>query len=314
MLREREQRRLLRSRRGIRVAVIAAALAGASAAWTGCRGTATQGAASGPEQHMIRGTVVSTDPAHASIVLRHGAIPGFMEAMTMEYPVSDRSVAAELHPGDGVMATLDVDRSGDGAMKMQLTGIDVVAQARPDYKPAMQYHVPEPGDAVPDFKLLDQSDKTIGLAQYRGKVLVMTFVYTRCPLADFCPRMSHQFAEIDKALGADPGLYAKTHLLSVSFDPEHDTPQVLRSYGGAYTGKYVNETFNHWSFAAPSQAELPKVEQFFDLGVTPGGNGALQHSLATLVIGKDGKVAAFWPGNDWTVPEVMARVRQAAAA
>ena len=130
--------------------------------------------------------------------------------------------------------------------------------------------MPATGDVVPNFTLLNQSDRTISLKRFRGKVVVMTFIYTRCPLSDFCPRMSRNFAEIDKSLAADPALYGKTHLLSVSFDPTYDTPKVLRSYGSAYTGQYVKETFQHWEFAAPSVAELPKMEQYFDVGVTPG--------------------------------------------
>jgi protein SCO1/2 len=123
--------------------------------------------------------------------------------------------------------------------------------------------------------------------------------------------MSRNFATIDKTLQADPALYKNTHLLSVSFDPTYDTPKVLRSYGGAYTGNYVNETFQHWDFAAPSVAELPAMEQFFDVGVTPGENGTLQHSLSTVLIGKDGKLAAFWPTNDWDVKDVLAEVKAA---
>ena len=121
---------------------------------------------------------------------------------------------------------------------------------------------------VPDFALLNQSGKTIHLAQLKGKVVLLTFIYTRCPLAEFCPKMSSNFAEIDKALAADKRDYAKTHLLSVSFDPKYDTPAVLRSYGGAHTGRFNDEEFRHWEFAAPAVAELPKVEQYFDVGVT----------------------------------------------
>jgi protein SCO1/2 len=194
---------------------------------------------------------------------------------------------------------------------LRLTNIVVIAQGRPDYRPDVNYHVPAQGDDVPDFKLLNQSDHTIDLKQFRGKVVLMTFIYTRCPLADFCPRMSRNFAIIDKALQADPALYKETHLLSVSFDPTYDTPKVLRSYGGAYTGNYVKETFQHWEFAAPSVAELPKMQQFFDVGVTPGENGTLQHSLSTVVIGKDGKIFAFWPTNDWKVEDVLAEVKAA---
>jgi protein SCO1/2 len=104
------------------------------------------------------------------------------------------------------------------------------------------------------------------LKQYHGKLLLMTFIYTRCPLSDYCPRMSRNFAEIDKALSTDPALYAKTHLLSVSFDPKNDTPKVLKSYGAAYTGRYVKETFGHWEFAAPSEAELPKTVRWWRSG------------------------------------------------
>jgi protein SCO1/2 len=195
---------------------------------------------------------------------------------------------------------------------MRLSDIVIVAQARPDYKPAMQYHLPMPGDVVPNFTLLNQSGKRIDLKQFRGRVLAMTFIYTRCPLSDYCPRMSHNFAEIDKALEADPKLYKATHLLSVSFDPGYDTPKVLKSYGEAYTGRYTQETFGHWDFAAPSAAELPKMEEAFSVGVTPGQNGTLQHSLSTLVIGRDGKVVAFYPTNDWTPAEVLAKMKAAA--
>jgi protein SCO1 len=295
-------------------AVLAVVLSVGMLAWTGCRGSASQAATSPAEKHPISGTIVSTDPASSSVVLQHGTIPNFMEAMTMEYPVEDKSVASELHAGDKIVATLAVTHRPDGGMKMALTDIVVTAEANPNVKPTVQYHVPEVGDEVPDFKLLNQSDEKVGLKDYRGKVLVMTFVYTRCPLADYCPRMSRNFAQIDKALEADPTLYAETHLLSVSFDPKFDTPKVLKSYGAAYTGKYVNETFKHWTFAAPNEAELPKMEEFFDLGVPPGENGTLQHSLATLVIGRDGKVVAFWPTNDWSVDQVMAKVKAAAAS
>ena len=269
---------------------------------------------SATQKYPVRGVVVSTDTKSGEIDLNAEAIPGFMEAMTMSYKLADPAVMSEVHVGDKITAVLEFENDVAGPVNMRLTDIVVIAQAKPDYKPAVQYHVPAPGDAVPNFTLLNQSDKKIRLGQFKGKVLVMTFVYTRCPLADYCPRMSRNFAEIDKTLSADKKLYAETHLLSVSFDPTYDTPKVLKSYGEAYTGRYTQETFAHWDFAAPEQAEMQQMEEFFDLGVTPGDNGTLQHSLSTLVIGKDGKVAAFYPTKDWTVPEVEEQIRKAAAA
>jgi protein SCO1/2 len=281
---------------------------------TGCRGTANSPATQSASQaYPIRGTVVSTDPASGEVELKHQDIPGLMPAMTMSYRLEDPSALSELHPGDLITATLLADRDAAGPKNLRLKEIVVIAQARPDYKPKVQYHVPATGDVVPNFTLLNQSDRTISLKQFRGKVVVMTFIYTRCPLSDFCPRMSRNFAEIDKALAADPALYGKTHLLSVSFDPTYDTPKVLRSYGSAYTGQYVKETFQHWDFAAPSVAELPKMEQYFDVGVTPGESGTLQHSLSTIVIGKEGKVIAFYPTNDWTPAQILAQIHTAAA-
>ncbi|MGD0647579.1 MAG: SCO family protein [Acidobacteriaceae bacterium] len=289
------------------------AIAAIAFGMTGCRGTANAPTVTQrpSQQYPVRGVVVGIDPANGEVILKHDAISGLMPAMTMPYHLEDPSALSELHPGDLITATLLADHDAAGPINLRLKNIVVIAQARPDYKPKVNYHVPAKGDDVPDFKLLNQSNHTIDVKQFRGKVVVMTFIYTRCPLADFCPRMSRNFAEIDKTLQSDPALYKNTHLLSVSFDPTYDTPKVLRSYGGAYTGNFTKETFQHWEFAAPSVAELPTMEQFFDVGVTPGENGTLQHSLSTVVIGKDGKIAAFWPTNDWTPAEVLAEVKAA---
>jgi len=263
-------------------------------------------AASTPTRtYHLRGKVVSTDAAKSEVTLDHEAIPDFMAAMTMPYSLKDPTILSELHPGDTVTADLLVND--------QCAMVDhfvVVAQAKPDYKPGILYHVPKLGDEVPDFKLLNQSNQVIHLEQFRGKALLLTFIYTRCPLADFCPRMSQNFAKIDKALTPDSDLYAKTHLLSVSFDPEYDTPAVLRSYGGAYTGRFTNEKFDHWDFAAPAKGDLPGMAKFFDVGAVPEKDQTITHSLSTVLIGPDGKIAAWYPGNEWKPEDVLGDIRK----
>lgn len=256
----------------------------------------------------MRGKIVAVDAAHGEIVLATAAIPGYMDAMTMPFKLKNPSIMSEMHPGDSITATLI--SAGDSDLLDQIV---IIAQAKPDYKPTFFYHPIQPGDQVPDFKLLNQSGKEIRLGQFRGKVLLMTFIYTRCPLADFCPRMSRNFAQIDKALANDPELYRKTHLLSVSFDPDYDTPQVLRSYGSSYTGNYTKETFEHWDFAAPTKTDLPAVLRFFDVGATPEKDKTITHSLSTLVIGPDGKVFKWYPTNDWTPDQIVNDVKQLAA-
>jgi protein SCO1 len=279
---------------------------------TGCRsGQSSQDQSNvGVKVYHVRGKVVSTDAPHAIVVLDHEAIPDFMEAMTMPYQLKDPSIISELHPGDVITADVLVSKSGQ--QTVLLDHIVVVAQSRPDYKPAVNYHVPTAGDSVPDFKLRNQNDRAIHLTQFKGKTLLVTFVYTRCPLPNFCPLVTRNFAAIDKQLAGDPKLYAKTHLLCVSFDPEHDTPTVLRAYAAQYIGGDAKSAFAHWDFAVPSKAELIEMAKFFNVGMSDGENGTITHTLSTTVIGPDGKVVQFYPGNEWTPDELLAGVKKLA--
>jgi protein SCO1/2 len=264
--------------------------------------------ASAFKTYKLRGKVVSTDAAKSEVTLDHEEIKDFMGAMTMPYKLKDPTILSELHPGDTV--TADVLVSDQDVLVDHFV---VVAQAKPDYKPGVLYHVPKAGDEVPDFVLLNQSNEKIHLGQFRGKALLLTFIYTRCPLADFCPRMSKNFAKIDKTLLNEPSLLNKTHLLSVSFDQEYDTPAVLRSYGGAYTEKYTNEKFEHWDFAAPAKSDLTDMEKFFDIGAVPETNSSITHSLSTVLIGPDGKIVNWYPGNEWKPEEVLGDIRKVLA-
>lgn len=261
--------------------------------------------ASSQKQYSIRGRVVSVDQKDGVIALDTEAIPGVMEAMTMAYTLQDPSIASELHPGDTLTAQLQL--TAQGAV---LSSIVIVQQANLNVLPSVQYHVPQIGDTVPDFQFLNQSNREISLKQFRGKVLVLTFIYTRCASSQFCPLMSRNFAHLDQLLAADPDLYAKTHLLSISFDPKYDTPAVLRSYGGAYTGRYTKETFQHWDFAAPSPDRLASLLQWFDVTVRSSHGKIVSHSVSTAVIGPDGKIRAWYPSNAWTPQQALRDIQQ----
>jgi protein SCO1/2 len=261
--------------------------------------------------YKLRGKVVSSNAATGEVTLDHGAIPGFMDAMTMPYKLKDPSILSELHPGDVI--TADVLAPLDPNADVLLDHIVVVAQAKPDYRPTVFYHVPAPGDAVPDFKLRNQDGRAIHLDQFRGKALLVTFIYTRCPLPNFCPLVTHNFAVINNRLASDPALYSKTHLVCVSFDPEHDTPARLRAYGATYIGSDSKNAFVHWDFAVPTQPELLEMAKYFDVGVTHGADDSITHTLSTTLIDMHGKVAQFYPGNEWTPEQVLADVKQLAA-
>ena len=271
----------------------------------GCRRSASEPEHTAEKTYHIRGVVLSADAAKGTVTLDTDAIPGYMDAMIMPYALRNPSIIGELHPGDTITADLYTSDSASA-----IDNIVVVSQAKADYKPPLAYKPLNPGDPVPDFNLLNQSGQTIHLAQFRGKALLVTFIYTRCPLADYCPRMSRNFASLDHLLAADTLLYAKTHLLSISFDPAYDTPAVLRSYGGSYTGRYTKEDFIHWDFAAPTEQDLPEVLHFFLVGAVPEKDRTITHSLSTIVIDQQGKVYKWYPTNDWTPEQLLADVKQ----
>jgi protein SCO1 len=262
--------------------------------------------------YKLRGKVVSSNASKGEVTLDHEAIPGFMEAMTMPYKLKDPSIVSELHPGDLLTADVLVSQGDDA--EVLLDHIVIVAQAKPDYKPAVFYHVPTQGDAVPDFKLRNQDGHAIRLGQFHGKNLLLTFIYTRCPLPNFCPLVTRNFAVIERQLAASPRLYGKTHLLCVSFDPEHDTPERLRAYGATYIGSDAKDAFADWDFAVPEKPELLEMARFFNVGITNEADQTITHTLSTTLIGPDGKVVRFYPGNDWTPEQVLTDVKQSAGA
>lgn len=262
--------------------------------------------------YKLRGKVVATSPSTGEVTLNHEAIPGFMGAMTMPYKLKDPNILGELHPGDVITADVLVSQSSDA--DIFLDHIVVVAQGKADYKPATIYHVPAAGDAVPDFKLRNQEGRTIHLNQFRGKDLLITFIYTRCPLPNFCPLVTRNFARIERQVSADPNLRGKTHLLCVSFDPEHDTPERLKSYGEQYIGSDAKAAFANWDFAVADKPVLMEMAKFFDVGITNEPDQTITHTLSTTLIGRDGKVIKFYPGNEWTPDQVVGDVKQSLGA
>jgi protein SCO1 len=271
----------------------------------GCRSERPAPQATAEQIYQLKGIVVASDAAKGEVAIDGQAIPGFMGAMIMPYKLAQPGIASELHAGDHIVARLRVSDTAS-----VIDQVDVTAQAKPDYKPSKTYNVPAEGQSVPDFKFLNQNGKTIAIDQFRGKVLLVTFIYTRCPLPDYCIRMSRNFATIQQQLAGDPQLYNKMHLLIISFDPVYDTPKVLRSYGSMYSG---SNSFSHWDFAAPPATEVDAVDQFFDVGVTPGSSNTLTHTLSTAIIAPDGKIFRWYPNNDWTPGSVVDDVKQAMA-
>jgi protein SCO1 len=283
--------------------LVRATLVGAVAALglfiVSCNRSPKQSTANAKHYHLT-GTVVSIDGRGHMINVDAAAIPGFMDAMTMPYPVKPDSELEDVQVGDEI--TADLVKQGDDywLQNIVVTGHKTI----PQDKPTAMLHIPTPGELVPDFKFTNQSGRPISLDQYRGKALLMTFIYTRCPFTTFCPRLSHEFAEINHDLQSNPALYSDTRLLTVSFDPAHDTPKVLRAYGFSYAGTTKPSLFNHWAFAVPSAKNLPKLANYFGFWYKNQG-GVLNHSLSTAVIGPNGKIFKWYHDNTWQPSDLI---------
>jgi len=270
-----------------------------------CAGLA-EGCQSAPEKHYsIQGEVISEDPAKKLLTVKHGDIPGLMPAMTMTYQVAEPKQIETLKPGDKISADLVVSES-----KGRLEKIVLLSKGDGKSSPGTTQRIPEKGDSVPNFALVNQNGESIHLADYHGKVLLVTFIYTRCPLPDFCPRMNENFRAVQKLLQDTPGATQRTEFLSISFDPEHDTPAVLKHYASLYKKSAPGEKSFDWQFAAPSVKDLPQLAQFFGLVYRPE-QAQIVHSLSTTVIGPDGKVEKWYSDNEWTPADAAQAMAEA---
>jgi protein SCO1/2 len=171
------------------------------------------------------------------------------------------------------------------------------------------------GQEVPDFTLTNQDGKKISMKDYRGKALAITFIYRECPLPDYCIRMSQNFSDLANRFKNDPEAKEKVRLLSISFDPERDTPEKLKQYGLGYLGNQSSADFSIWQLAVGTDQQVRSIADFFGLRYEVDANVKTQinHSLRTAVISPTGKVVKIYPGNEWTVDE-LARDLLAAAA
>ncbi len=255
------------------------------------------------KRYPIKGKIIAVEKNDHTATIEHEDIAGYMPAMTMPFKIKNDADLEMMKPGDQITGTLVVNDLSSWVE------IATIAEGTGPISPTAAIPgEPKPGDEVPDFGLTNQDGKRIHLAQYSGKALALTFVYTRCPQPDQCTLMSTNFATVDKELEKQPDLYAKTHLLTVSFDPNYDTPKVMRSYGASHTGRYSDETFQHWEFTTGTKDEIKGIAQFFGLRYfkdTESGDEQVIHSLRTAVIGPDGKLFKLYRGNEWKPAEII---------
>ncbi len=261
----------------------------------------------GSASYETEGRVAGFSDEGTTLYLEHEGIEGFREATTTPFQVESPAVSDSLTMGDALRVQFTA-----GAGQARITDIETLPDNAVSRNPARRETEQESasesasldvGEEVPDLALVNQSAEEIQLSDFQGQALFITFIYTECPLPDFCPLMSTQFAQLQPKLEAEFGEDA--HLLSISFDPENDTPPVLREYGRKHT-----DDFSTWTFATPTTSEqLEEAKKAFGI-TTMERDGEIVHNLVTALIGPDGRLVWAWRGNDWTPEDLLEVARE----
>lgn len=258
------------------------------------------------KEYELTGKVISIDKPQRQVVIAHEEVAGFMDAMTMPFTLIDEWAFDNIAIGDSIRAVLVVD--GDRSW-LEQSVITRESLATDSSAPNALTSEPQPGDSVASFTLVNQTGKNINTNDYQGRALLLTFIYTRCPLPEYCPLMTANFARVSQLLQAEPALSAKTHLLSITVDPTYDTPQVLKRYAAAHAETSGKSSSTAWEFATGTPEQIQGIAGFFGLNYF-AEKDQIVHSLRTALIAPDGKVYKIYRGNDWKPEQVVSDLRE----
>jgi protein SCO1/2 len=270
-------------------------------------------------EFQVKGVVLAVNLKGKEVEVRHEEIPGYMEAMTMPFPVKDTNELAGLEPGTRVSFRLiDAGKEGwiDQIRKLATPSTNGVttsleatsgSAATTVVRPARDVEPLNVGDALPDYHFTNQFGKAFSTSDFKGQALAITFLFTRCPFPNFCPRMANNFAEAQQKLLAQTNAPGNWRLLTVSFDPEFDKPEVLKTYAQAHQCDPA-----HWTFATGDLADITAIGEQFGLQFWHDSSGSISHNLRTIVVDPAGKVQRVFEGNNWTSDELAGEMVRAA--
>ena len=252
--------------------------------------------------YELEGQVLAVDATRGELTVQHKDIKGFMPGMTMPFKVVDKAVLVERKPGDLIRATLVVSDSQGWLENVVRTG---EAPLPPDAE-IPRTVILAPGDKAPDAALVDQDGRTRRLSEWHGRTVAVTFVYTRCPLPDFCPLMDRHFAHVQREIAKEPALAGRVGLISVTFDPDVDTPDVLRAHA-----KRAGFDPAMWTWLTGTREAIDTLAVPFGVSIIRGDKPQqeIAHNLRTVVLDREGRVAKIFNGNDWKPEELLAELR-----
>jgi protein SCO1/2 len=251
-----------------------------------------------------RGVILEIKPDTAQLVIQHEAIAGYMDGMTMPFNVKDLTPLAELKRGDQVTFQLHVTADESWVDHLQKFGAVSLAENKTG---PVETSAPRPGKPLLDYKFTNELSEAVSFNDFRGQALAITFFYTRCPLPDYCPRLSMNFKEASQKLEAMANAPTNWHFISVSFDPRFDTPQTLKSYGLSY--KYDPA---HWSFFTGPQDKIAELAR--GAGIKYETNaGTINHNFRTLIIDPEGHLQMVFPVSGDLSDQIVSEILKATA-
>jgi protein SCO1 len=252
-------------------------------------------------QYELQGQILGIDPSRNEVLIKHGAIAGFMPAMTMPFTVKDKGLLSGKEAGDLVTATLVVTDLNAHLSTLTRTGHAAIEAGAVPNTP----HILLPGEPVEDAALIDEQGKPRPFAGFKGHRVALTFIYTRCPLPEFCPLMDRHFATVQKTIAGEKEL-RDVRLVSVTLDPEFDTPAVLSQHA-----ERLKADPDVWTFLTGEPSAVTKFALQFGIFTERDlGTGAnLTHNLRTAVVDADGRIVKVHSGRDWTPADLVADLK-----
>ncbi|MBI4663179.1 MAG: SCO family protein [Verrucomicrobia bacterium] len=258
----------------------------------------------------VKGLVKRLEAEGQAVVIQHEEIPNYMAAMTMPFSVKDTNDLRAVRPGQSVTFRLHVTEDESWIDQIAEVGAPKTNDPpeRPSVRVVREVQPLKEGDPMPDYRFTNELGQAVSLSDFKGHALALTFIFTRCPLPEFCPLMSRNFSLAQQQLASSPGAPTNWHLLTISFDPHFDTPAVLRSYAQIY-----RRDARRWSFVTGALIDIDAITEQFELPVIKQGE-TFEHKLRTVVIDAVGRIQKVFMGNKWTAEELADEIRRAAAA
>jgi protein SCO1 len=258
-----------------------------------CRAAEKIAAPAETREFAVKGVVKKIEPENGRVIIAHEAIPGFMDAMTMPFHFKTPEILADVQAGDSVSFGLSVTAEEswiDNVVKIPaISNSSATATNREPMNAAVSKVAPHPRHPLLDYSFTNELGQAVRLGEFRGQVLAMTFFFSRCPIPDYCPRLMKNFEEASLKLRNTPGGPTNYHFLSVTFDPEFDTPARLKAYAKGY-----DYDPSHWSFLTGPGDKLAELARLSDMKYQRDG-ALFNHDMRTLIIDGDGKLRMVFP-------------------